>query len=216
MKNTKMIEAAEKVTGEVVAYTPEEEKSYHDLCNAIKAEAIQKNNCELNICRFLYTIHKKQLYRIKGYQNIYETAYKEFGIGRTSCHNALSVYEHYGEINPDTGECLGLRPEYADFSFSQLIEMSHFPKELLETVTPEMSVRRLHKMRKAYISGKKPNRIRKEKQAHKARRKQLLNTEDIRGTLDKEKENLFRKIDDFAQEHPDTKYRIAITLLYEE
>ena len=216
MNKLQNVETMEKVNGEVMEYTQRDKELYEDLCQMITAEQRQINFSALTIAKSLYAMHKNGLYQIEGYPNIYDIATSKFHIGRTSCHNALSICQHFGQNNPETGECRGLRPEYEAFSHSQLIEMAHLPKEIREDITPEMSVREIRRIRQAHDPDRASKKNRKKKHGRRPRRRQLLKTEDIRETLDREKENLFSQIDAFTQEHPSAKYRIAITLLYEE
>ena len=216
MNKLQNVETIEKVNGEVMEYTRKDKELYEDLCQMITTEQRQIKFSALTIAKSLYTMHKNGLYRIEGYQNIYDIAKSKLHISRASCHNALSICQHFGQNNPETGECRGLRPEYEAFSHSQLIEMAHLPKEIRENITPEMSVRKIRRIRQEHDPDRVSKGNRKKKHGRRPRQRELLKTEDMRETLDREKENLFSQIDASTQEHPSAKYRIAITLLYEE
>ena len=76
----------------------------------------------------------------------------------------------FGDHDPQTGDCIGIQPEYEPYSISQLIAMCNLPKELLKQVHPEMSVRAIQRLSQQRKKTAAPKEKAKKKRIH---RKQL-------------------------------------------
>ena len=89
----------------------------------------------------LWTIHQHGYYRINGFKNIADYAYERFELSKSTSNNYIRVIDRFADI--DGGRVLGIQEHFRSFSCSQLVAMLNFPPELIEKITPDMSVRKI-------------------------------------------------------------------------
>lgn len=208
----------EKVIGEVVSscFNSDELQGYQCGCDKIMHEINSVESSYLTIAMELYTIYKKKLYQIDNYPNIYDMAYDKFSLGRATCNNYINICEKYGVIDEAAQTCKGLLPEYEKFSSSKLVAMLGMPEKLQKEIRPEMSVREIRRKRQIYEEKLPDSPSDSRKKARKKKKIELLKTVDIKEVTGANKELLLGKVQTFMQEHPEVKYDIAVTLVYEE
>lgn len=90
----------------------------------------------------LKRIRDKKLFNVEGYKNVYELASEKFGMGKTTCGNAINVVERF------CTEKGVLKEEYKAFSFTQLVEMLPLEDEQLKDVGEMMSAKEIRELKK--------------------------------------------------------------------
>lgn len=75
-------------------------------------------------------------------RNIFEYAFQELDLGRSTVYNLLAISRSF--VNPSCG----LLPEYKDYSYSQLVELLSFKGVELQFADPHLSVRDLRRLKK--------------------------------------------------------------------
>lgn len=98
----------------------------------------------------LWMIHHHGYYRINGFKNITDYAYERFELSRSTSNNYIRVIDRFADI--DGGRVLGIQEKFSSFSCSQLVAMLNFPPELIEKITPDMSVRKIKEFGKMDVS----------------------------------------------------------------
>ena len=151
-KSSQNNDEIERVTGEVIDrdHTMDEKEKYSRLCKDISKGLESIENAFISIARNLYNLYHSGLYKQSKQKDIYETAKVLFQMSRGSAHNCISVCRAFGEFD-ESGDCIGLRKEFADFSPTQLIHMKSMPKELLDRVSNCMTITELKKMNAIYL-----------------------------------------------------------------
>lgn len=213
--NETITEIIEKVTGEVenTNFSATDYRNYDKFCNAINKDLTKIEGAFLSIATNLYNIYTKELYKIENYENIYDMASEKFGLSRGSCNNYINICKKFGAIDDTSKKCTGLLPEYKEYSPSKLAVMRSMPKALLSEVKPDMSVRQIIDLKANKPKTEEAKGTKTEK-ANKQEKQELLKISDINEIFDTEKDNLLDQIKKFKQEHPDTEYKISITLTY--
>lgn len=214
-------EVIENVTDDVItsAYDSAEIQNYQKLCKEISQEINSVEKSYLSIAIKIHTIHKKKLYQIGNFANIYDFAYEKFGLSRATCNNYDNICKKFGKFDNVTDECIGLLPEYEVFSPSQLVAMFSLPKAVLKDIKPEMSVREIRRLQKTYEQQIESNSEciaqTSESKSRKPQKMELLKVSDINEVLETQTPALLNKFEEFKQAHPDSKYSISVTLVYE-
>lgn len=206
----------EKVKGDIVPFPKDVIQSYEAICSHIHTELDKAETSYLVIARELYVIRHKKLFQIENYASVYEMAQEKYGFSRGACNNYINICEKFGQIDEKTGECTGLLPEYESYSSSQLTEMLQVPKEHLSEFTPDMSVRKMRRLKKTYKENGIPLEDSKNANSTKTKKKELLKSKDITEVLKTDNPLLAKKLSEFESEHPDIDFDIAITIVYEE
>lgn len=204
-------EEVEKVTGEVIPFTGKEIERFNNLSSDIQKEVEKVNVSYLFIAKKIYAIYRNELYKIDLKANIYDWAQEKFGFSRGTCNKYIRICDKFGEIDPVKKECIKLRPEYEPYTSSQLKEMCQVPEELLEKFKPEMSVRDMIRLKNNCETKGIP--LEKPKSA-KTKKLVSVNSQNMDVALNTDYPELTQKIEDFRNEHPDTDFDIAITLVY--
>ena len=98
----------------------------------------------LNIAFRLYFIKKNQIFKFVGYKNIYEYAFNEFELAKTTVKNMIGIADRFCDVsNYNEYYAVKLKEEYSGFGYSQLVELLSVPEIDLDKYTPEMSVRKI-------------------------------------------------------------------------
>lgn len=97
----------------------------------------------------LWTIHHHGYYRINGFKNIADYAYERFELSKSTSNNYIRVIDRFADIAE--GKVLDIQENFRLFSCSQLVAMLNFPPELIEKITPDMSVRKIKELGKMDI-----------------------------------------------------------------
>ena len=145
-------------------------KQLETLCEYIDYACKQENEYRLAIAKALSYIKNHKLFRYAGYTSFSDFVKDRFHYGRTNFFNYIKVCKVFGDHDPQTGDCIGIQPEYEPYSISQLIAMCNLPKELLKQVHPEMSVRAIQRLSQQRKKPAAPKEKAKKKRIH---RKQL-------------------------------------------
>ena len=104
----------------------------------------------------LHTIKTNKWYQLASYGNYesFETFVEEtFKLKRSHLFNYLKVWAKYGEIvtNNDTPQPK-LKTAYANYSLTQLIELSRLDEKAAATVTPQFTVEQIRKLKKKKVN----------------------------------------------------------------
>lgn len=84
----------------------------------------------------LYIIHRKKLYEIDDFKNIYDYAKERFDISRGTVSDSIGVFERFGNK-----EAYKIEGKYAEYNFSTLMRMKKLSDEEIEKcgISPTMS-----------------------------------------------------------------------------
>lgn len=134
-----------------------DEKAYNALIGANKfisslerAEKIINSSMEsvatdfIRIGFALRQIQEHKYMHKKGYLSIWEYAEKEFHISRSTATRFMKCNELYSV----GGYSYCIRPEYKDYSSSQLIEMVGMSEDERKTVKPDNTIQEIRKLKK--------------------------------------------------------------------
>lgn len=120
---------------------------YHE--NHIRKELATIQESFLYIEYHLADIEYKKLYEVVYYQssgnyckNVFEYAFQELDIARTTVYNLMAVAREFSE------NCTGLKPEYKEYSFSQLVELLSFTEEQRKYANPHLTIKELRTLKK--------------------------------------------------------------------
>lgn len=116
--------------------------------NAIKKEMKSLESSALKIAFELYHIHDNKGFIVLGSKDIYELSKKEFGIGRGTTSEYISVVDAFAKRDENGKVLPELEEGFAKFSISQLIVMQNMTTEMLLEIKPDMSVRDIKKLKK--------------------------------------------------------------------
>lgn len=106
-------------------------------CNRNILEAQMKSDgLAETIAANLYIIHRKKLYEIEDYKNIYDYAKDRFDISRGTVSDSIGVFERFGNK-----EAYKIEGVYGEYNFSTLMRMKKLTDEEIEKagITPAMS-----------------------------------------------------------------------------
>lgn len=104
-------------------------------------KTMQRKAIELGY--FLNEAHRAEYYRALGYNDIYEYAQSEFGIGKTSTKNYQALNRTFTDSYEDgkyKGYSLNVLAQFKEYNTSQLIEMLPLTPGERSKVTPSMKV----------------------------------------------------------------------------
>jgi hypothetical protein len=93
---------------------------------------------------YLKYVRDNQLYKEDGYDNIWEFAKSEFGIGKSSASQFMSINDKFSK----DGNSPILLEQYKDFTSSKLAEMLTMSNEQLEQVTPATTIVEIRQIKK--------------------------------------------------------------------
>lgn len=134
----------------------------------------------------LKRIRDKKLFNVEGYKNVYELASEKFGMGKTTCGNAINVVERF------CTEKGVLKEEYKAFSFTQLVEMLPLEDDQLKDVGEMMSAKEIRELKKDK-NDKKEKKEKKESSSSQLENDAEESTEEVVPTLTVEK-NLIKAL----------------------
>lgn len=127
-----------------------EKRLYNRFMKQITTEYSKMENCYLNAAFALHALYIKKLYKVGGYQNIYELAQDKFELSRGTCNNFINICEKFGIPN-EAGTITALGEAYKNYGMSQLIVMLNMNDELRKKCNPTMSVRELKELKREYL-----------------------------------------------------------------
>lgn len=91
-------------------------------------------------------IRDKELYKDKGYNNIWECANSELGLTQSTASRYINICEKFST----DGDSPYLDTKYKEYGKSQLQELLAInDQKLLEQITPDMSVKQIQKLKKS-------------------------------------------------------------------
>ena len=123
-------------------------KEFQRRSQVIRDEMLNIQNSFVTIGFQLHWIHRNNMFRVLNYKSIYEYAEKECNIKRTTCCNLICIIENYadrdeqGEVIESIADC------YRNYSASQLVAMLGMPEDMIQQVSPDMSVRAINRLKK--------------------------------------------------------------------
>ena len=123
-------------------------KEFQRRSQVIRDEMLNIQNSFVTIGFQLHWIHRNNMFRVLNYKSIYEYAEKECSIKRTTCCNLICIIENYadrdgnGEVIESIADC------YRNYSASQLVAMLGMPEDMIQQVSPDMSVRAINRLKK--------------------------------------------------------------------
>lgn len=116
-----------------------EQMGYKDSLEIIKDESFRIQKSFVKIGWYLKHIRDNELYKEDGYTNIYECAADQLGYSQSTASRFINICEKFSK-NHNSPE---IDTKYAGFDKSQMIEMLPMEPELLEKVTPDMTVKQI-------------------------------------------------------------------------
>ncbi|MEY8357354.1 hypothetical protein AALB39_28990, partial [Lachnospiraceae bacterium 54-53] len=96
---------------------------------------------------YLKLIRDKKLWKEQKYKSFDAFLEENYAKDKSWASRCISLYGTFGKEELFWGELPSLKPEYADYNVSQLIEMISLPEEKRELVTPETPVRAIRDMK---------------------------------------------------------------------
>lgn len=90
----------------------------------------------------LYWFYETQSYvEIEGkeYANVADFAKSRYGISKATTYQYIKVYDKFGERNAN-GDCIGISPNYAAYTSTQLIVMSQMDDTTIKKCTPDQKI----------------------------------------------------------------------------
>lgn len=112
--------------------------------NIIKDDINAASRSFVSIGYFLKNVRDRELYIEDGYQNIWEFAKCEFGIGKSSACSFMAINDKFS-VN---GNSPTLLIEYRNFSSSKLSEMLTLTDEQLKQITETTTVAQIREIKK--------------------------------------------------------------------
>lgn len=116
---------------------------YRDSLEIIKDESFRIQKSFVKIGWYLKHIRDNELYKEDGYASIYECAADQFGYSQSTVSRFINICEKFSKDH-DSPEIDG---KYTGFDKSQMIEMLPMEPELLEKVTPDMTVKQIREIK---------------------------------------------------------------------
>lgn len=100
---------------------------------------------------YLKHIRDGELYKSKGYENIWECARQELNLTQSTASRYISICEKFSS----DGDSPYLGEKYKEYGKSQLQELLTISdQKLIEQVTPDMSVKQIQKLKRENKAGK--------------------------------------------------------------
>lgn len=126
---------------------------YRDSLEIIKDESFKIQKSFVKIGWYLKHIKDDELYRVDGYDNIYDCAADQLGYTQSTVSRLINICEKFSKDHnsPELDE------KYAGFDKSQMIEMLPMSPEQLEKVTPDMTVKQIREMKRETRTEKEPS-----------------------------------------------------------
>lgn len=115
-----------------------------DIKQYIRANINSASRSFVAIGYYLKYIRDNELFTEDGYQSIWEFAKDEFGIGKSSASQFMSINDKFSK----DGNSPVLLDEYRDFTSSKLAEMLTMTEEQLEQVNPTTTIVEIRQIKK--------------------------------------------------------------------
>lgn len=114
-------------------------KVNYEIFDCLKTD----NSNKFRIAKLLFIFNECRLYKLTDFKNVYDYAFVNFGLQRTSVKNCLNVV--YQFCDPVT---LKVLPWFSDFTFYKLVLMINFSTSELKRlgIDPLMSCREIKKI----------------------------------------------------------------------
>lgn len=74
------------------------------------------------------------------YANIADFAKKRYGISKATTYQYINVYDRFGKLDAETGDCIGIDDKYKDYGSTQLLVMSQMSDEIIAKCTPSQKI----------------------------------------------------------------------------
>lgn len=143
----KETKAEVKVMNENNILTAEQVELYDKYTNMLGETMREYNKAQLKSGAILAIIFDKELYKVRGFDSIYEYAQNEFMYdgSKGNLSDMMNTFRAFGNM-----ETLEVEEKYKDYSFSQLKLMRKLKDEDLEKVTTATTTRELAEIIKSY------------------------------------------------------------------
>lgn len=123
-----------------------------ELTNKIKGALYQVANNFVYIGFLLAECNDYQTYKEWGYNSIYEYALDQFNFKKSSVNNFINVCKTFSSNWSNNGHNLPysmiMKDAYADFNYSQLVEMLSMSEKQRSQVTSDMTVKQIRELKK--------------------------------------------------------------------
>lgn len=123
-----------------------------ELTNKIKGALYQVAHNFVYIGFLLAECNDYQTYKEWGYNSIYEYALDQFNFKKSSVNNFINVCKTFSSNWSNQGHNLPysmvMKDGYADFNYSQLVEMLSMSEKQRSQVTPEMTIKQIRELKK--------------------------------------------------------------------
>lgn len=147
-KQKKSSKLKNEVANAMPAPTPLDKKIYKSLTTSISRELSKVEASYLKVAITLYMIHDGKLYTVDNFNNIYDFAADMFSLSRGTVNNFINIVDSFCISLPDGS--FELRDRFKDFTSSQLVCLLKMPKQFIDSITPDMSVRAIKDKRREY------------------------------------------------------------------
>lgn len=140
---------------DVEFFFPVEVLEEYEILNCVKNlnEDVEKNY--LNISYFLHDLAANRKNYFKDmHQSLYAYADRHFGYCRTTTKNMVAIYEKFCDHNV-TSFPIKLKDEFADYKYSQLVELVSVPVEMFSTFNASMSIKDIRDAKKRFLASMK-------------------------------------------------------------
>lgn len=126
----------DNTTNELSVFSTQDINKLEECSRNILEAQMKSEGLAETIAANLYIIHRKKLYEIEDYKNIYDYAKETFDISRGTVSDAIGVFERFG--NKETYK---VEDKYSEYNFSTLMRMKKLSEEEIEKagITPVMS-----------------------------------------------------------------------------
>lgn len=114
-----------------------------DFLKYVHEDLLQIKAPHFDIAFRLWEAKTRGYAELLGYTDIYDLADKEFGLGKTSVKNYISVAEAYMYEPNMTGVVSRLYVKWEPYSFTQLVEMLSISAAERSLIKPEMTVKQI-------------------------------------------------------------------------
>ena len=210
------MELIEKVSGEVITSATEAAPihlesglSFERLCQDIEHEMRAAEKSFIIIAMKLYSIDNRGLLKGTEYKGIGDFAKKHCRLSPTKTSCLIGICKRFGKIDRETGDCVGLLPEYEGYSYSALAELVPVKEEFLTDFNSDMTVKQIQRKKDAM---RNLGYLETNKKSAGSKSPIKINAESIADL----KEKMQSALDAFESSHPDENYSFSLNLTYEE
>lgn len=89
-----------------------------------------------------------QYYRDFGFDNIYDFAMENLGLDRSAVSRCISVWQTFADRNKSGMPTMFVDSNFADYSYSQLVEMLSIPEEERKKISPNLTIKQIREFKK--------------------------------------------------------------------